>query len=474
MGVKRSEREKTSISARLRQLILYLAVPLCVLAVLVLVLLMIYSLQYAQISSNISTASQFNQNFKDEVDLKMYYFVTGSRDEIPWDEVETAEELATKLLGNTKNRESRRAANSVLNLCGNLKDSMSEIENTDGYDRRMHRLENNVYVITELVQDYMYTYLYHEAGELAALRERQSMWLITGLILTAVVMVTTIVYSLRRGFLISHSITRPIDELYQRVTEIGHGDLTPRPQVEAEDEKLRALGGGLEEMASRLSEQMELNRQEQVRLRSMELALVQAQINPHFLYNTLDAIMWLVETGKNEQAVKMVSSLSLYFRSFLSNGKDIITIGEEALHVRSYLEIQQVRYQDILRYELNMDPELDRCLIPKMTLQPLVENAIYHGIKEKRGGGSITISSVSEGNQAVLRVQDTGVGLPPEALKQLRESLESDEGTGFGVLASYKRLKLLFGESLDFQIDSVENKGTEITIRIPKYLEEKT
>ena len=184
--------------------------------------------------------------------------------------------------------------------------------------------------------------------------------------------------------------------------------------------------------------------------------------------------MWLVETGKNEQAVKMVSSLSLYFRSFLSNGKDIITIGEEALHVRSYLEIQQVRYQDILRYELNMDPELDRCLIPKMTLQPLVENAIYHGIKEKRGGGSITISSVSEGNQAVLRVQDTGVGLPPEALKQLRESLESDEGTGFGVLASYKRLKLLFGERLDFQIDSVENKGTEITIRIPKYLEEKT
>ena len=141
------------------------AASACVLAVLVLVLLLIYSLQYAQISSNISTASQFNQNFKDEVDLEMYYFVTGSRDEIPWGEVETAEELATKLLGSTKNRESRRAANSVLNLCGNLKNSMSEIENTEGYDLRMHRLETNVYVITELVQEYMYTYLYHEAGE---------------------------------------------------------------------------------------------------------------------------------------------------------------------------------------------------------------------------------------------------------------------------------------------------------------------
>ena len=473
MNIKRGTRETTSISARLRQLILYLAVPLCVLAVLVLVLLLIYSLQYAQISSNISTASQFNQNFKDEVDLEMYYFVTGSRDEIPWGEVETAEELATKLLGSTKNRESRRAANSVLNLCGNLKNSMSEIENTEGYDLRMHRLETNVYVITELVQDYMYTYLYHEAGELAALRERQNMWLITGLILTVGVMVTTIVLSLRRGFLISRSITRPIDELYQRVTEIGQGDLSPKPQVEAEDEKLRALGGGLEEMAARLSEQMELNRQEQIRLRSMELALVQAQINPHFLYNTLDAIMWLVETGKNEQAVEMVSSLSLYFRSFLSNGKDIITIGEEALHVRSYLEIQQVRYQDILHFELHMDPELDRCLIPKMTLQPLVENAIYHGIKEKRGGGTITISSTREKDLARLQVRDTGVGMTEEALERLRNTLESDDGAGFGILASYRRLKLLFGEALDFRIESVENKGTEITIRIPRRVEEK-
>ncbi|MBQ9662988.1 MAG: sensor histidine kinase [Oscillospiraceae bacterium] len=472
MDLKHSTGEKTSISARLRQLILYLAVPLCVMSAMVLLLFLVYSLQYAQISSNISTASRFNQNFKDEVDLKMYYFVTGSRNEIPWDEVETAEELATKLLGSTRDRESRRAVNSVLNLCENLKNCMSEIESTDGYDLRIHRLETNVYVITELIQDYMYTYLYHEAGALAALRERQNMWLITELVLTAGVMIVTIVFSLRRSFVITRSITRPIDELYGRVTGIGRGDLSPRPPVQAEDEKLRALGEGLEEMASRLNEQMELNRQEQVRLRSMELALVQAQINPHFLYNTLDAIMWLVETGKNEQAVEMVSSLSLYFRSFFSNGKDIITLREEALHVRSYLEIQQVRYKDILSYELHMDPALDSCLIPKMTLQPLVENAIYHGIKPKRGGGTVMISSAQEGEQIVLCVRDTGVGLTKDALETLRASLRTDEGTGFGVLASYKRLQLMFGEELDFRIDSEESRETEITIRIPRRLEE--
>ena len=220
-------------------------------------------------------------------------------------------------------------------------------------------------------------------------------------------------------------------------------------------------------MVTRLNDQMELNRQEQIRLRSMELALIQAQINPHVLYNTLDAIVWLIETGKNDQAIEMVSSLSTYFRSFLSNGKDIIPLGEEIQHVRSYLEIQQVRYKDILAYDFLTDPSLDRCLIPKMTLQPLVENAIYHGIKPKRGISRITISSSRDGGQVILKVADSGVGMAPEALQELRESLERDEGSGFGMKASYKRLRLMFGGGLKFDIESAENRGTEITIRIP-------
>ena len=163
----------------------------------------------------------------------------------------------------------------------------------------------------------------------------------------------------------------------------------------------------------------------------------------------------------------MVSSLSTYFRSFLSNGKDIIPLSEEIQHVRSYLEIQQVRYKDILAYDFLTDPSLDKCLIPKMTLQPLVENAIYHGIKPKRGISRITISSSRDGGQVILKVADSGVGMNPEALQQLRASLEQDEGSGFGMKASYKRLRLMFGSDLGFDIESTENRGTEITIRIP-------
>ena len=120
-----------------------------------------------------------------------------------------------------------------------------------------------------------------------------------------------------------------------------------------------------------------------------------------------------------------------------------------------------------IAYDFLTDPSLDRCLIPKMTLQPLVENAIYHGIKPKRGISRITISSSRDGGQVILKVADSGIGMGPEALQALRESLERDEGSGFGMKASYKRLRLMFGSDLGFDIESTENRGTEITIRIP-------
>ena len=462
----------TSIRVRIREIIVHLAVPLCLLAFFLLLMLFGYGIRYAGVSSNISTASRFNRNFKDEVDLKMYYFVTGSSTELPLPEVDEAEELAQTLLGRTRNRESMRAVSGALNLCGNLRNCIFAIQETEGYDNRIHQLETNVYVITELIQKYMYTYLYHEAGELATLKARLNRFLAVGLSLSLAVMILVIVLSLRRSLRLADSITRPIDELDRRVEEIGQGDLSARAPVDAEDEQLRALGAGLERMVIQLNEQRELTQREHDRLRSMELALVQAQINPHFLYNTLDAITWLIETEKSDQAVEMVSSLSTYFRSFLSNGKDIITLREEALHVRSYLEIQQVRYKDILQYEIGMDPSLDGVLVPKMTLQPLVENAIYHGIKPKRGGGTVRISSSREDGRAILQIQDDGCGMSGEALDKLRLSLEKDEGKGFGMLASYKRLRLMYGSDLDFEIESAPNGGTCITIRFPFRKEE--
>ena len=167
----------------------------------------------------------------------------------------------------------------------------------------------------------------------------------------------------------------------------------------------------------------------------------------------------------------MVTSLSTYFRSFLSGGKDIVTITQEEQHIRSYLEIQQVRYKDILDYEMQIDPAISGCLIPKMTLQPLVENAIYHGIKPKRGKGIITVTGSLAESTVTLAVTDTGAGMAPEELQTLRRQLERDEATGFGLVASYKRLQLMYGKDCRFTIDSTPGEGTAITITFPFRLE---
>lgn len=466
--MKRSvRRDKHAISTQLKDLMVMLFVYLCVLTFFLLAVSLFFSSKYAKVSDNITLASQFNQNFKDDVDLKVYFFVTGSEDELPLTEIAEAKALADSLLESTNNKNSLKAIKSARNLCDNLGKCLAEIEATDGYDQRMSQLENNIYIITELIQKYMKTYLYHEAGELAEIRHEVYRLFPLSLLALAAILAVIIFTSLRRSLKLSRSITQPIDRLYERVQEIADGDLQAKPPVQAEDAKLMALSTGLEEMVTKLNEQTALNNQEQEHLRSLELSLLQAQINPHFLYNTLDAMIWLIETGNNDQAVEMVSSLSTYFRSFLSNGKDIITLQEDVLHVKSYLQIQQMRYKDVLNYKIKLTPALGNCLIPKMTLQPLVENAIYHGIKPKRGSGIIRISDKLEDGYVHLTVSDTGMGMTPETLNRIQASMDTEEASSFGIYAAYQRLKLIFGDDFRFWIESTENVGTTVHIRIP-------
>ena len=331
----------------------------------------------------------------------------------------------------------------------------------------MEQLESNVYILTELIQQYFYTYLYHEAGYLDSLQAALTarLWLELGLVAVGALVLVGVL--MRRSAAISRSITQPIYALRERAQSIGRGDIAAREPVVAEDETLQALSSSLEHMAQHLQQQMELNRQEQDKLRAMELALLQSQINPHFLYNTLDTIIWLVETGKNEQAVEMVTSLSNFFRSSLSQGRDIITLGEEEIHVRSYLEIQQVRYRDILRYEIHVQPELRGCVLPKLTLQPLVENALYHGIKLRRGLGCILVDAAQEDDRVRITVRDDGAGMLPERLQQLRQSLDTEEQVGFGLRTVYRRLRLLYGEQCSMELESEPGAGTTVTLRFP-------
>lgn len=459
---------KNTVQGKMYRLMLQMFIPIAIIFVSIFVMLLTRNIIYASVSGNIVKVSGFNQKFKQEIDEQMYFYVTGYSSEIPWEDVESARALAEDLLKNTSNTDGRKAMTSVLSLCDKLNGYMHDIENEPGYDERMDQLKKNIYITTDLIEDYMYSYLYYEAGEMASIQKQIDFWLTIEVVFVVLVMAIVVPIVLRRAFSLSKSITDPIVAMNSRVEEIGSGDLSPHTPVETDDTSMALLSSGIEDMASRLDKQIELNRQEQIKLRDIELSLIQAQINPHFLYNTLDAIVWLIEIGKNEQAEQMVTSLSSYFRSFLSDGKDIVTVAEEKQHIQSYLEIQQVRYRDIMEYEIDIDPSIQNTKLPKMTLQPLVENAIYHGLKPKRGKGKITVTGTSEGDKIRLRVTDTGLGMNEEELESLRSRISMEDSTSFGLTSSYKRLKILYGDDCKFVIDSKSQEGTSISIEIPR------
>lgn len=462
---------KHTVQGKMFRLILQMFVPIVAILIILFTLILTRNLMYASVSGNIVKASGFNQNFKDDVDLKMYLYVSGSSDEIPWAEVDEARSLAEELLANSKNAESRKAMNNVLTLCDNLSGYMRRIEQTQLYDERMKQLETNIYGVTQLIEDYMYSYLYYEAGEMASIQKSLDIMLTVEIAFVILVMVILTPMVLWRAVRLGRDISNPIVAMNNRVKEIGQGDLTAHTPVKTDDATLSLLSIGIEDMAEKLDRQIDLNRQEQIRLRDIELKLIQAQINPHFLYNTLDAIVWLIEIGKNDQAEKMVTSLSSYFRSFLSDGKDIVTIAEEKTHIESYLEIQQVRYRDIMEYEITIDPEIETVKLPKLTLQPLVENAIYHGLKPKRGKGIISVTGKAEGDFAVLELKDTGAGMDEEHLEKLKKRMSGEDTTSFGLPSVYKRLMLLYPESCNLDIESTPDVGTTIRLRIPRKVE---
>ena len=466
----------TTIRSQMSRLVLAVCIPLVIILVVMLSLMVVHTQLYTDLLHNVTTASEFNQDFKSNIDLKMYYYVTGSQysEGLPIEEVQDAQRLARDLLDTTTNRESRLAIASVLDLCQNLEEKIYQIRDTQDYDERQSQLENNINVLTALIQEFMYDYLYNEAVQLDTLQNQMNQRLFTELVLVFLVTAGLVLMMTRYAVALGRSITQPVIDLCARVEELGGGDLTPREPVKADEYEILTLSQGFEQMAGRLKDLLAETTQKQESLRKMELALLQSQINPHFLYNTMDTIIWLVEAGKNREATEMISNLSNFFRFSLSKGKDVITLAEEGEQVLSYLRIQQARYRDILQYTMDLPEALRRTTLPKLTLQPLVENALYHGIKMKRGMGHIAILARREGDVVVLQVTDDGAGIPPARLEELRRAMEEGDRVGFGLATVHERLRLMFGAPYGLESHSEEGVGTTVCARVPWRGEEET
>lgn len=242
------------------------------------------------------------------------------------------------------------------------------------------------------------------------------------------------------------------------------------PQQSATE--LQVLSDSFEHLVKRTKQLMEQVRNEEIILRKTELKALQAQINPHFLYNTLDSIQWMCEQGNDDDAVKMVGALAKLFRISISRGHELITIRDEIQHAQSYLIIQSFRYRNQFEYSFNVEEELMDCLCNKITIQPLIENAIYHGIDRMVDEGEINITvKESDDNDILIIVEDNGVGMTEEQCKKIL-SKERSDSCGIGVKNVDDRLKIYFGEKYGIQIESELDVGTKVTVRIPKLRKE--
>ena len=274
---------------------------------------------------------------------------------------------------------------------------------------------------------------------------------------------------------LANTIRQSIRQLEGSMHRLTGGDLKARvPEMEVEE--LSELAQQINVMANRLETLIERSRVEQENLAKSELRLLQAQINPHFLYNTLDAIIWQAESGKSEEVIHLTRALSDFFRISLSSGADWIPLSGEVRHVSGYLSIQKTRYRDILNYEIDIPEALQGGYIVKLLLQPLVENALYHGIKGKRGGGMIRVSAVPEGDKVRFKVADTGKGMTPEALQRVVAVMRSDlpalsgvapaEGSSFGLRNVDARIRLFYRQQTGLEIESGPG-GTVVSFCVP-------
>lgn len=480
--------KKNTLSRKMNLLAAMVMVPLTLLILYLLINLINFSTSYNQSVKNITAIKDYTLNFKTDLDYSVYRAVS---DNLRVEDL--AEYAKTSNVDSAQVRDPYQMINELRNAVNRQECSQTEsadlmrrvskslgwlerivqkidenIKEGGHYADNIDLLDKDIRSSTQLIQDNLQAYTYYEAVSLEHIRSQLEKRVSDTLLLCMGILLTILAVDLVLTRRITRSVTQPIRELCMATRQVAKGNFSPA-EIESGDE-IQVLTNSFNDMTGEIQYLIENIKKEQKNLRDTELRLLQAQINPHFLYNTLDAIVWMAEGGQDAEVVSMVTALSEFFRTTLSEGKDYITIREEESHIRSYLEIQEFRYADILEYEINIDPQLYNYGILKLTLQPLVENALYHGIKNKRGKGKITVRGYAQGGDIIFEVRDNGIGMDEEELSRLNRTLKGEEShdRGFGLGNVNERIRLNYGSEYGITFHSVKGEGTVATVRIPK------
>ena len=296
-------------------------------------------------------------------------------------------------------------------------------------------------------------------------REANKIYMLTAIVLVVIAMLLS--------SFISKSITLPIQKLRNSMERVQEGDFKAADIVIPAENEIGSLTTSFNVMTHKIEDLMAQNVHEQELKRKSELKALQSQINPHFLYNTLDSIIWMAEGKKNEDVVVMTASLARLLRQSISNEDETVSIIQEIQYVKSYLTIQKMRYKDKLEYEIDVDPSIYSVHIVKLVLQPLIENAIYPGLKYKDSKGMIWVKGHQDGRNAVIEIKDDGVGMDEETLAHIFEKHKVNyHSNGVGVYNIQKRLSLYYGKEYGLRYESEKEKGTTVTVVIPMDQEE--
>ena len=442
----------------------------------------IHTKRYSQIISNVSTANRISLIAKDDIPAELWNIICGQK--------EIADGSQNKLLDNissglslmllTINNEESRGKLEVANrayttLRRNVNMLISQIKGGSLVTQNEATLDE-IRTITSLFSDIMQDFI---VTEIEAANQTNQSLRNTSIILTTIQIIITIlaiIISINSFITVSAAIQKPISDMEKLSTKVSNGDLTARIDIPHVNE-LNTLAENLNTMAGQIDLLIQKNMEEQKNFQKAEMKALQAQITPHFLYNTFDTIVWLAEEEHTEEVVRITKAFSDFLRISLSRGHEWITISQELEHIKNYLTIQKIRYADILNYSIDADEALMDVKMIKLVLQPLIENAIYHGIKNKRGRGKLKVSAHFTNDSRTFvcfTVEDNGAGFTEERLGQVRNELRTGAqdseklSSVYGLYNVNKKLKLYYGENTEgLLIESEAGKGSKISFTIP-------
>ena len=470
-----------SIKSVLRSSYFAVVILLCIPVIYTLLVTVMATSRYDTLITNVSRAAEINEVVRIEISDELWDIVAGNKRFEDGRQYEILDRLKNEI----QDISASAKPDGGLNY---LEIAFRAIRTLESYvDRLGEQLAQNfpvmeneavldeVRAVAAVVSDVLQEFIVSEISDAARTNEdiKNNMAFLS-IILLVITLIIVLVIT-RTLIFVSAGIRRPIRAMEVMSSRIASGNFPARSRV-PKIRELDNLAKNMNVMAGRLQKLLDENIREQQNLKKAEMKALQAQITPHFLYNTFDSIIWLAESGETEKVITITRAFSEFFRISLNRGKEWIPAAQELDHIRHYLTIQKIRYSDILDYAIEFDEGVRGCMVLKLSLQPLVENAIYHGIKNKRGFGFLRVTARLEdtpsGQRVRFCVEDNGIGFSPEKLADVLDELAAEKSAEdlsgvYGLYNVNKRLNLYYGDSVHLEIESEFGKGTRVWFSVP-------